>query len=140
MRRSIAPGQRPSGLEMRSSFGDLLFEYHDGFELADCARATTNDSADARNSKRSVRDIRIVNDSTWPLTATFHAEICRDIDFNGTDVRFDAFQEQPTMTNFALHGRRRFNKAAHSLPPYDKARPPGPTNQVVKPRGSSRRR
>ena len=30
------------------------------------------------------------------------------------------FKSSATMTKFALHGWRRFNKAAHSLPPYDK--------------------
>jgi hypothetical protein len=84
------------------------------------------------NSKRGVRGIPIVDHSTWPLTATFYAKIYRAIDFNGTEVRFDTFQQQPTMTKFALHGWRRFNKAAHSLPPYDKERCRGrPSGQAL---------
>ena len=58
--------------------------------------------------------------STRPLKATFNAKIYRDIKVNDRDVWFDAFQEQRTMTKFALHGWRRFNKAAHLLPLYDK--------------------
>jgi hypothetical protein len=67
-----------------------------------------------------VRGIRIVDDLTRPLTATLYAKIYRDIDFDDVDVRFDALEEQRTLTKIALHGWRRFNKAAHSLPPHDK--------------------
>lgn len=67
-----------------------------------------------------MRGIRIVDDLSRPLTATPYAKIYRDIDFNDMGVRFDALEEQRTLTKIALHGWRRFNKAAHSLPPYDK--------------------
>ena len=67
-----------------------------------------------------MRGVWIMDDLTRPLTATLYAKIDRDIDFNDVDVRFDALEEQRTLTKIALHGWRRFNKAAHSLPPYDK--------------------
>jgi hypothetical protein len=65
-----------------------------------------------------VRGIGIVDDLTRPLAAALYAKIYRDIDFNDMDVRFDALEEQPTLTKIAFHGWRRFNKAAHSLPPF----------------------
>ena len=67
-----------------------------------------------------MRGIRIGDDLTRPLTATFYAKINRDIDFNDVDVSFDAFEEEPTLTKIALHNWRWFNQAAHSLPPNDK--------------------